>query len=529
MTEKILGIDIGASSLKAVLVSHTLRSGFKVELAEIIDLAESGGVAQALALLGEKVDYRQVQINLSLPATAVSFHNVKLPFREEKKIRQTIAFELETLLPQGMDDYLLDYNIISHDDHAHSEMLAAVVLRTVVQDRLALFQEHSPEIRVVGIATLAVASLLTARKMLTGSVLLLDVGARQAVAVFLNQDKIVQVRCCSFGEDLSARKQSGIDASASEQSGIDASASKQSSSAASPLAAATPDSNNGREGEVAGEACQRFCQELANTLEFLKWGGSMEDGLDRIMLTGGGSLQRGLKEELARLFSLPVETVDVASSEAVLLPEGRETWQPTIMNQALALAIHRPSRGQGFNFPLQKTENIAARTELTLALKRGAAVLACAIFLFSLDSYLDYRYSRLRLDTTKKEISAVFKSAVPEITRIVDPLQQFKVKIAESKKISAGLGSMEGSATVLDMIKDISALAPPDTEFLMSAFNLDDDRIAIKGRVKNFDAVEALKRELAKSKYFTNLQIGSTNLVKPGDKVEFDLRMTARR
>ncbi|MDP2268358.1 MAG: pilus assembly protein PilM, partial [Deltaproteobacteria bacterium] len=289
MTEKVLGIDIGNSALKAVLVSHSLRAGFKVEMAEVIAIAGSGGVAEALASLGEKVDYRQVRINLSLPADAVSFHNVKLPFRDDKKIRQTIAFELETMLPQGMDNYLIDYNIISQFQHSdqrshYSEMLAAVVPRAVVQGKLALFGENPPEISVIGIATLAVASLLTARRALTGSALLLDVGAGQMVAVFLKQDKILQVRRYNFGAALSAGKKGETDHS--------------------PLAAGQPD-GKGREGEAAREACRRFCQELANTLEFLKWGGSMEDGLDRIILTGGGALQRDLQEELARFFSLP--------------------------------------------------------------------------------------------------------------------------------------------------------------------------------------------------------------------------------
>ena len=171
-------------------------------------------------------------------------------------------------------------------------MLAAVVPRAVVQRRLALFGENPPEISVIGIATLAVASLLIARKALTGSGLLLDVGAGQTVAVFLKQDKILQVRRYNFCGDLSAGKKGETDASPGQQDSA---------------------SGKGREDEAAEEACRRFCQELANTVEFLKWGGSMEDGLDRIILTGGGSLQRGLKEELARLFSLPVETVDVAS------------------------------------------------------------------------------------------------------------------------------------------------------------------------------------------------------------------------
>ena len=509
MAERILGIDIGSTALKAVLVSHSLRSGFSVERIENIDIAANGGLRPALLSLGEKIDYRQVQINLSLPAEVVSFHNVKLPFREEKKIRQTIAFELETMLPQAMDDYLLDYNIISQTSQ-DSEMLAAVVPRAVVQERLALFGENPPETNVIGISALAVASLLTARKALTGSSLLLEVGDGQAVAVFLKDDKILQVRRYAFGgEPLAGGKDKSDNTTG---------------------AAAGQGSEKAPEAEEAGKVLQGFCQELANTLEFLKWEGNMDSGLDGIMLTGEGSLQPCLKEELARFFSVPVEMADVAESEQVMLLEDvRETWQPAVMNQALALAIHRYTRGKGFNFPLRKLESLAERAELGPILRRVAIVLVCALALLALDSYLDYHYSRLRLDNLKKEINAVFKSAAPEVTRIVDPVQQFKVKILEAKKISAGLGGMEGSATVLDFLKDISVLAPPATEFLITGFSLEEDRLVIKGTVKNFEAVDALKRELAKSRYFTNMQIGATNLIKPSDKVEFDLRMTVQK
>ena len=265
-------------------------------------------------------------------------------------------------------------------------------------------------------------------------------------------------------------------------------------------------------------------------MEYLQWSGSLKEGLGRLFLTGCGLLHHGLKECLADGLSLSAEIVDVAKLGEVALPEKiGKTWQPALMNQALALAITRYRKGQGFNFALQELDRQNRRAGLGRTLKWGMGVSAVATLLLFADAYLGYRYDQLRLDNLKKEIRVIFKTAAPEITRIVDPVQQFKVKIAETKKISAGLGGMESGATVLNILKDISTLAPPATEFLMSGFNLDGNRLVIKGTVKNFDAADVLKKELARSKYLTGLQIGATSLQKQGEKVEFDLRMTIQK
>ena len=233
MPEGILGIDIGESALKAVLVSRGIRGGYSIDLTEAIDFG-AGGLSEALDKLREKADFRQVQVNLSLPVELVSFHNVKLPFRQEKKIRQTIAFELETMLPHGIDDCLLDYNIISQSKK--SEILAALVPRSVVKKRISLFGDNPPEVGTIGIGALAVATLLMTRGVFTGPGLLLDLGSRQTVAVFINGQKIVQVRRYNFGQGSAERA-------------------------------------------VYEEECKKFCHDLLNTIDFLKWGGSMKMGL----------------------------------------------------------------------------------------------------------------------------------------------------------------------------------------------------------------------------------------------------------
>src|SRR5574340_161208 len=166
MPEKSLGIDIGDGLLKTVY-GHAVRNGYRVDLAQATDVSEADGLPEAFNRLRERDDFRQVRIKLSLPAASVSFHNVKLPFGEAKKIRQTIAFELETLLPHGIDDCLIDYNIISRSKH--SEILAAVVSRSVIKERISSLGEGLPEIGTVTIGALPVALLLLQSGIFTGS------------------------------------------------------------------------------------------------------------------------------------------------------------------------------------------------------------------------------------------------------------------------------------------------------------------------------------------------------------------------
>jgi general secretion pathway protein L len=509
MADKTLGIDIGEKNLKAVLLLRGMRSGLKVAEAITVNISEAGGLSCAMESLLQGMDLAQVRINLSLPSRLVSFHNVKLPFREEKKIKQTIAFELETLLPHGIDDYFLDFHIVHQD--RHTEILAAVAPRNIVKERIALFGDNAAAIGMIGIDALPVVSRLLANRVIPGPGLLLDVGARDTVAVFVEDSKIICIRHYAFGGDFLLPS---VDADMRSLPGSETDCEVKPSGGF----------------DAVGEACRSFCRELENTIEIVKWGGRMEDGPAWVFLTGGGTFDHRFREELSRSFTCPIETADVAAMDKVLLPdEIKAAWQPALMNQALALAIDGHKKGQGVSFSLREMETKAGREEFGKALRWGAAVFSLAALLLIIDGYMDYRYSRLRLDNLKMEISAVFKGAAPDVVRIVDPVQQFKAKIAETRKISAGLGGLEGGGAVLDILKDISTFAPASTEFQITAFNLDDNRVSIKGTAKNFDAVDTLKRELAKSKYLTSVQIGATSLIKQGDKVEFDLRMTAQR
>jgi Tfp pilus assembly protein PilN len=160
-------------------------------------------------------------------------------------------------------------------------------------------------------------------------------------------------------------------------------------------------------------------------------------------------------------------------------------------------------------------------------LKKGVAALILILLLAGIEIGLDDYGARLRLAQLKGEITAEFRKIDPEATRIVDPVVQLRGKIAGAKRLAAGMGDATAAVTALDLLKEISALAPPD--LLVSSLTLDGDAVGLKGEARNFDAVDTVKKTFANSKYVKTVTIGSTNLMKQGTGVEFDLKVILKK
>ena len=82
MPEKILGLDIGGSSVKAVLLSRGFRGGCCVVGVRRIELAAADGLAEALRELFADSSFRGFSCVTALPAGMLSFRNLRLPFRD---------------------------------------------------------------------------------------------------------------------------------------------------------------------------------------------------------------------------------------------------------------------------------------------------------------------------------------------------------------------------------------------------------------------------------------------------------------
>lgn len=509
MPERILGLDIGGGSVKAVLLSRGFRGGYRVLGFLRIDIAAAGDLPKALSQLFADQTFHNALCVTALPPGALSFREIRLPFHDDRKIRKTIAFALEPVVQTPLDTVFIDYTKTGGKSQA--EILAVLAPRSVVDERSALLAGYVREIAVIDIDAVPLASRLMEDPGFPESALLIDIGARDTTIVFTGGGRILHLRHFAFGgETLTRAMAESLKIGAAEAERM-----KQNGALPSEAVSALM-------GCSAG-----LLTEIKNTQSYLLWQGRLALAPSRIILTGGGSKTPGLKERIEGFFAVSVEATDLVALSGIQMEETlRQSWDPAVMDQALALAARPMSKGRGFNFRQRAFEALSSYGELRGRLKKGAVAALVILSLAVIEVGLDDYGARLHLAALKRDIGREYKKIDPDVQRIVDPVAQLRGKIAEARKLSAGMGDTATEAMLLDIFREISGLAPADC--LLTAFNLDGNAIVVKGEVANFDAVETLKKAFANSKTFKTVAIGSTGMVKQENRVEFELKMTLK-
>jgi general secretion pathway protein L len=509
MPEKILGLDIGGDSIKAVQVMAGLR-GYEVTDTALVNIDEAGGAESALKSLFENDAFKSGICITTLPSKDFFFRNIRLPFKDKKKIGRTIAYELEPLIPYPADEVLIDYIITDQTDQ--TDIFSAAVAKSAASDLIKYLKKCNVEASIMDIDAVPVVSRLLishAVSVVAGCGLLLDIGDRDTTGVIFGKSGIFHIRRFSFGGEKITKaiaKALKIEFSEAEKK--------------------KRTGDTGEAGKEISAMCGKFFSEVKNTLQFLSLKGNLKENLSKILLAGGGALYPPLQKKMETFFSLRVEMVDISAADDITMEkEVKDRWNPMLMNQALALAIRETKKGSGFNFAQGEFGPKRKYEKFQKDFRWAAAIVFIILCAFGVDLYIDYHYERAHLNKLKHEITDVFKKTCPEVTRIVDPVQQLKVRIAEARNSSSGLNGAGSGIRTLDIIKDISRLVPESTDFLITSFTFDGAAVKIKGETDNFNTVDNIKNSLGKSNYFKNVTISSASLIKKGSRVGFDLRM----
>lgn len=500
MPQVLLGLDIGSNAIKAVLFARKGLAGGHILDASILDIDECGGLEEALKKLGENKKFTEASCCLALSPADVMFRKVHLPFRDDNRIRKTLAFELEPLLPVSIDDVVTDYVMVPHDG-----LLVAAMTKSNVAGWIEKVEAGPGKVSVIDVSIAALAAQIPADKYPGGGIVL-DIGARSTAVAFFEEGALVQIRSLAFGgipitealaQDLS------VSAAQAEQKKI-----------SGQLPAVCPKTE---------DLCRHFCAELQNTIEFMKLNGSLSNPPAHLLITGGGSLFVPLQQELEKSLALKPETLDLLHLKRLDIDEGVRL-QPQVMNTAIAAALRVPTGRKSFNLQQGTSAKKNAGLSAGGQFKWIAIIAGIILLLAAVNQALDYKLKTQRLDGLKKQIAMIFKKDFPDATKMIDPVQQLKTKLEENKK---GFGSYKGSseATVLNILKEMSGLIASSLDITIYNFSYENGVINIKGEAKNVDEITAVKSELMKSKYFKEVTMGSTSLVKDGGKVNFDLRI----
>jgi len=506
MNKKILGIDIGSAFLKAIVLRCDLTGRVSVTASALIDLEAAGGLAPALQKLFVDKSFKEGACIFSLPAGSCSFRNLSLPFTEEKTIDEIITYEMEPHLPDPIETVSVDSLPLSATGES-TEVLAVAARRRDIE----VMSQCATGRRIAAIDTDAVplALNLLDTDVPDDSWILIDIGARSSVAVFVQKKSLVHVRAFSWGRaDFPDAGGEFPDSAPQEESrgGME-----------------QADRECGNSQTTQRDRFQCF-QEIATTLQLLSAKGLLEAPSSHIYLTGGGALSESLRKDLETFFKLPVLVVDLLKRRGIAL-QGKSplSWPAPLMNQALALALRGLTGSRGLNFRKSETASTKRPPGLRRQFLWIAVSLALLFLCLGTSLGANYYADSRKLNALKAEITKTFKNSCPEVTRIVDPVRQLQQKVNEAKSFPGGI---ENGSLFLDQWKKAMDALPENSGILVTGISYNPLSLEISGEASDYQAINNWKSELEKAKSFSDIQMQFGSGKDEDTKNTFRLRMT---
>jgi len=497
MAGKILGIDIQTDSIAAVQVEGGLRGYYVTGCASVM-MGDVDGLDEAFKALSEQVDFKADTCIGTIPGEQVSYRNLQMPFRSTKKIRQTIAYEIETMIPFPVEDLVVDFTLI--DQSGQSDILTASVRREYISKYLTLLQKYGVDPDILDISGVPIVLWLFRQVEVPDDGILFQIGQKRTTMVLYIKRHISLIRSFAFCDGLIPEAMSNSPPYSNAQS-----------QAAEPIVS----------------CFESLCTNVQNTLHAFEYQNDIEAKPEKIFVTGTGNLYPNTVGLLERFLDIPVEEINVAGSDPSVHMDTNiaQSWNSATMDSALALALRGNKQGLGFNFRKDEFEIKRKDTKLKRDIRRAAVFLIVILSLLITYFGMDYYFLKERYRMLDKQISETFRQTLPDTRRIVDPVKQMRIKITQIKKSAFFLTGIGGDHKVVDLLRDISLKVPESLDVQVTSMVVDPETVNIKGETDTFNTVDIIKKGLELSEYFSAVTISSANLDRSRKRVQFEIKL----
>ncbi len=499
MAARITGIDMGEAHIIAVQVKAGLNR-YEISSCTKI-LLENGDIEAGLDRLNETMNLRTERCFVSIPPSRVSFRNIEMPFEDAKKIRQTLPYELETLLPYPVEDLVTDF--IATRPNSGKDILSASMEKEAVSRYIRGLNAHALDPELLGIGGLSVVPWLLRQDDTPDHFLLMNFEEKAMTLFLCGARRVALIR------SLNLNTFSILD-SRSESIAVDQHAERD------PAAV-----------ETWIDAVHSKVQQTLHAFNSSK---NRVVDPKKIYLTGSHSSHPDTELLIHKAFGLPVAWVNIREDKRIKqgTPHSCE-WVPYEMNAALALTMLDPKRDQHLNFRRGEFSKRRGKTDIRKGVKKGVIFLVLILVLIGADMGTDYSFLKKTYEQLDAELIHMFKKTLPHVTRIVDPVQQMRVAVRQLEKTRVSVSPGESGKVTLNLLKDISVRIPENVDVKVSRMIIDPGTVRLAGKTNTFNAVDSLKTELTPSPFFSEVTISSANMDKKDNRVKFELKLNRNR
>jgi len=504
---RVLGLDLGSHSVKAVIVENN-RSGGVVKSVFAAPLPAEGErperLKAALAQLTQNPLMADV-VTVAMPGTSLATHPITLPFSDAKKIESTLAFEIESQLPYDLDDAVYDHQVGQADDKG-AQLLVGVARKTELKPVLEALAEAKLDPKVVTHAGLTYQNIITTLPLSIvdpgQAVAVLDLGHERCSLAIGKPGGMVEFARTFAGGGYALTK--GL-SNEFKISLADAAAWKEQHGAVG-------DEVVGAESERAAGAFMRALQPVLRDVRstIKAWVARSHSQIGVVLICGGTAQLKGLAGQLANDLQTPTRLLDTP-------PE----LNGVVNAQAWALALRGSASGaKAPRFNLRRGE-FAFKSDFDFASDKIGQLAAFAAILFVLMIASGIVRNSV-LTRREKQVDAI----LCEITQKILGKCEKDFTIATSMlrgQESPAAGIPTRSAAML--LAELTAHVPPEMDVTFGDMIDDMDRISLRCETATSKNLEELINALKNYKCFKEVNEGKIEKSKDGSKVQSRLEI----
>lgn len=514
--QKIIGLDIGSYSIKAIEITNSFKSYEITNFYEkVIPLSETQTREELLPICMEELfkenNLQADRIVTAMPGQFISSRIVPFNFSDPRKIANAVLYEVEDLVPFNLDEMIVEHQILGSQDD--KTMVLAVMTR---KNFLASFLDYLERIdidpKLIDIDSLSLYNLSAHIDHDPNEVYgLVDIGHEKTSVCLVEGEILKMFRTINLGgryiTEFLARDLETTFAEAEKIKHEVNSVTWEENKANSNLS-----EQELVLGKKVGVAANGFAKELSRTIYAFKiWD---KKPISKIYLSGGTSRLKGIENYLEDQLGVPVVKNDLTQTDLKLLPHLAENME--IIPQGIAIGLRAVSSAKRHSTINLRKGEFAYSQDYENILKFSSSFLSWAFvgLLVLVASYAgQYFFYQNQISKLQNQFKAAYLKIKPEAKSRVNKTKQFsrirrdaiqglQTAIDDNRiAIDDFTTAMSGSGAII-ALKELSTAISKDVKVDVTLYDFvegdeQSGKVTLKGETDGYAGVATIKEAVS--------------------------------
>lgn len=512
MFESIAAIDVGSSSVKLVTVKTGFRD-FQLKSFNYEDIdpdAEdrTAAVISTIQKILMEEDLSGYRVITNLPMEMEIIRTISFPFSDVEKIADAIPYEAEENIPFKLEDLQLDFQSLKSNKVGEGRILLAAAHKDNILNFLHLLNETGIKPVTMGMEANALFECYRYfNKIENEAVIQIDIGNNKSIVNFIANNHLLYTRSLSVGVNHIIRLMaSSFRIKRSEAArlfqglNLDLTSFENNIHRDHYKTLGLTRQQLKKVFTALQDATDDLVEQIILTLRAMQ----VECGetvFNRALISGGGSNIQGIGSIIAKELDIPVDALPFLEDYK---EQNIRTQFPIAFGTVLAYINRRRS---SINFLKGEfIPDVASETNKIYYLSGGFAILTVLILIinFILTAVLTARTNAQYTKVLTEQYNRYFH-ARPDTG---DPITDARKLLAKEKKQLEAINKLiPENSSFLDVIKEMLAYFPKDSNFVLNNLVYNDSVIMIEGIAGASAPIDAFKESLLKTKKYDSVTL----------------------